>query len=453
MYALEREIEVVGKLLRGLLAERKQVDRARARCHNTLLLIHRLPDEVLSSIFSQLGPASLKSPLLRVCHLWRQIYTLHTPVAWTDLFISWQRGKSVDKKLAIWLERSRAMSINFGLGLEQFVNPTARALFELKTKIQPAIARCQELYLSLRDRAVAPHLFPLAISTSTRKVEIRSSATNRLNPNPIRLFESDSFALTDFIILCPSSNQFEIGTHARWSSLVKLDVTNGLSIRETLQILTQCMALEYLSLEMSYGPTPMATTPASHQFIALPSLTFLSLTCSTTHQILPMIIAPKLNKLIVSDLEGIHEDLADILLTGPHPVLTFPLLHTLKIALKRINASQLVSFVRQFPELVELSVSSCEGMDQGLRDLRLALIAWPDPICAGLRKLEVLSPKDSGSSIYMALDAYLRGDDHGHLHHAFRIALEDENRVIAWSLNCRDLAKRYPGRVIWLGTI
>ncbi|KAF8310157.1 hypothetical protein DL93DRAFT_1667792 [Clavulina sp. PMI_390] len=112
LFELEKMDLLLQTAQKWLREDKARTNVLRKRAQNRMLLISRLPDEVLSEIFLlSMAPSDCSvwaEPVLAICSKWRQC-ALSSPKLWCFLCI---HERTEPSELALWLSRSRRMPLH-----------------------------------------------------------------------------------------------------------------------------------------------------------------------------------------------------------------------------------------------------------------------------------------------------------------------------------------------------
>ncbi|KAK0201828.1 hypothetical protein DFS33DRAFT_1386131 [Desarmillaria ectypa] len=377
---LREAIHSLDSKMASLMSQRHELESHLEKAVRLQSPIHRLPSELLASIFviGVLGIDEnpvLVSTLMLVCRYWADV-VLDTPVLWSRIAVGPHDSLERARRK---LKRSKScpldITINFGTRTE-YTNSVTEQVVHAMDLIRPALWRTRSFSLSVPNRPQAHAALlrcqedaPLLETLSIRIY--RSMQDDRYSSPPLPLFNGHTPRLRS----C-SLTSFNFGWDHRLVSrlcVLKLEgYFNGFtpSASVLLGILRQCPELEELDLRnMSdvdsdpcypsvpveeYGP-PQTTG----KLVPLPRLrkiTFYYAGIALARQIMCQITFPNLESFEVCYLENV----TPILQLLYSQALTRLPLRCLRIESCLFNEIKFVSLLRRLPSLVTLELVDVE---------------------------------------------------------------------------------------------
>jgi hypothetical protein len=147
LYLMEREIDVLARVLEIARTERDELNIARLQAQNCRAAIHRLPQEILREIFMMAGGRMVQS----TCCLWRNL-VLDMPRLWSCISFGCLKDFSglplKIERANLWIERSRSVPLDLIIALPD--NSHRSSVDEIARLFAPHWTRCRSLVLSYR---------------------------------------------------------------------------------------------------------------------------------------------------------------------------------------------------------------------------------------------------------------------------------------------------------------
>ncbi|KAJ3791283.1 hypothetical protein GGU11DRAFT_672846 [Lentinula aff. detonsa] len=380
---LREAINSLDSKMASLMSQRHELEVHLEQAVRLQSPIHRLPNELLASIFV-IGVLEMadESPvmvptLMLVCHYWEEV-VLDTPVLWSKISVS--PHDSLEKARRK-LSRSKScpldISISFGPRLEH-LNTVTEKIIHAMDLFRPALWRTRSFSLSVPTRPQAHAALarcqedaPLLVSLV---IQIYRFQDDHYSSPPLPLFRGHTPRLRSCSL---TSFNFDWDTRlvSRLRVLKLGGYFNGFvpSPSTLLGILRLCPELEEFALRNMSDVDSDYCYPISFQEIDLPTtskirlprLSRISLYCSGnvfTRQIMNQITFPNLESLEMCYLENVTPIL-QLLYTQ---ALTRLPLQSLRIESCLFNEPKLVILLRKLPSMTRLELIDVEDASSNL---------------------------------------------------------------------------------------
>ncbi|KIK69510.1 hypothetical protein GYMLUDRAFT_33880 [Collybiopsis luxurians FD-317 M1] len=394
---LREAINSLDSKMASLMSQRRELESHLEQAVRLQSPIHRLPNELLASIFVigvlRLGDENpvMVPALMLVCRYWAEV-VLNTPVLWSKISVS--PHDSLEKARRK-LSRSKScpldISITFGPRLDH-LNTVTEQVIHAMDLFRPALWRTRSFSLSVPTRPQAHAALsrcqedaPLLESLS---IQIHRSQDDHYTSPPLPLFRGHTPRLRS----C-SLTSFNFGWDTRLVSRLRVLKLGGYfngfvpSPAKLLEILRQCPELEELALRNmsdvdsdSCYPSSVQEVdpPVSSKMVRLPRLSKISFYYSGivfTRQIMNQITFPNLESLEMCYLENVTPIL-QLLYTQ---ALTRLPLQSLRIESCFFNEPKLVTLLRKLPSMIRLELVDVEDASSSLLNSLSSSQPWICP--------------------------------------------------------------------------
>ncbi|KAF5369349.1 hypothetical protein D9758_002769 [Tetrapyrgos nigripes] len=380
---LREAIHSLDRKMASLMSQRRELEYHLEQAVRLQSPVHRLPSELLSSIFItgvlDVGDDNpvMVSTLMLVCRYWAEV-ALDTPILWSKISVS--PHDSLEKARRK-LSRSKSCPLDITIDIPiEYTNSVTELVIHATDMIRPALWRTRSLFLSVPNRAQAHAALSRcqedAPVLESLTIQIHHSIDDRYSTNPILpIFKGQTPRLRSV-----SLTSFNFGWDLRLVSSLKVLKLGGYfngfapSSSTLISILRQCPELEELALRnMSIDSAPCYGTRISDEFdtpptskpVRLPRLTKISFTCSGiafTRQIMTQITFPNLESLEMGYLENISPIL-QILYTQALTRLPLRYLH---IESCLFSEPKFVNLLRRLTSLTRLELVDIEDVSSSL---------------------------------------------------------------------------------------
>ncbi|KAJ3895472.1 hypothetical protein GG344DRAFT_38833 [Lentinula edodes] len=381
---LREAINSLDSKMASLMSQRHELETHLEQAVRLQSPIHRLPNELLASIFV-LGVLGIRDEnpvmvptLMLVCHYWEEV-VLDTPVLWSKISVS--PHDSLEKARRK-LSRSKScpldICISFGPRLEH-LNTVTEQVIHAMDLFRPALWRTRSFSLSVPTRPQAHAALsrcqedaPLLESLT---IQIYRSQDDHYSSPPLPLFRGHTPRLRS----C-SLTSFNFGWDTRLVSRLRVLKLGGYfngfvpSPSTLLGILRLCPELEEIALrnmsdvdsDSCYPPSfQEIDSPKTSKTVRLPRLSKISFYYSGivfTRQIMNQISFPNLESLEMCYLENVTPIL-QLLYTQS---LTRLPLQSLRIESCFFNEPKLVTLLRKLPSITSLELVDVEDASSNL---------------------------------------------------------------------------------------
>ncbi|KAJ3937107.1 MAG: hypothetical protein NXY57DRAFT_772932 [Lentinula lateritia] len=381
---LREAINSLDSKMASLMSQRHELETHLEQAVRLQSPIHRLPNELLASIFV-LGVLGIRDEnpvmvptLMLVCHYWEEV-VLDTPVLWSKISVS--PHDSLEKARRK-LSRSKScpldVSISFGPRLEH-LNTVTEQVIHAMDLFRPALWRTRSFSLSVPTRpqvhAALSRCQEDAPLLESLTIQIYRSQDDHYSSPPLPLFRGHTPRLRS----C-SLTSFNFGWDTRLVSRLRVLKLGGYfngfvpSPSTLLGILRLCPELEEFALRNMSDVDSDSCYPPSFQEIdssktsktvRLPRLSKISFYYSGivfTRQIMNQITFPNLESLEMCYLENVTPIL-QLLYTQS---LTRLPLQSLRIESCFFNEPKLVTLLRKLPSITSLELVDVEDASSNL---------------------------------------------------------------------------------------
>ncbi|KAF9077709.1 hypothetical protein BDP27DRAFT_1311542 [Rhodocollybia butyracea] len=393
---LREAINSLDSKMASLMSQRHELESHLEQAVRLQSPVHRLPNELLSSIFviGVLGMGDedpvMVPALMLVCRFWAEI-VLDTPVLWSKISVG---PHDTLEKARRKLSRSKScpldISITFGPRLDH-LNTVTEQVIHAMDLFRPALWRTRSFSLSVPTRpqahAALSRCQEEAPLLESLIIQVYRSQDDHHSSPPLPLFRGHTPRLRS----C-SLTSFNFGWDVRLVSRLRVLKLGGYfngfvpSPSTLLGILRQCPELEELVLRNMSDVDSDPCYPPSFQEIDLPvsskvrlprlsKISFYYSGIVFTRQIMNQITFPSLESLEMCYLENV----TPILQMLYAQALTRLPLQTLRIESCFFNEPKLVTLLRKLPSMVKLELVDVEDASSSLLNSLASSQPWICP--------------------------------------------------------------------------
>lgn len=379
---LREALSSLNSKMASLMSQREELESHLERAVRLQSPVHRLPCEILSSIFvigvQEADDPLMVSTLMLVCRYWADV-AINTPVLWSTIAVSTHDSLEKARRK---LERSKScpldITVNFGPRQEQSGGVTESVIHAMDL-VSPALWRTKSFRLSVPNRPQA-HAALLRCREDAPLLEIfsiqifHSMQDDHYSHPPLPLFNGHTPRLRS----C-SFTSFNFGWDVRMVSRLRILKLGGYwngfspSVTTLLRILGGCPELEELALRNLSDADTCDDEACPAKIIPLPRLvkvSFYYAGITRVRLLLDHISFPALQTLelcYLDDISPLLERLRQQSLTS------FPL-RCLRVESSFFNELKFANLLTRLPSLVSLQFVDCEDVTSNfLKVLRSSL--------------------------------------------------------------------------------
>lgn len=262
IYGLNTEITAVEKTLDALRKELAYAQAGLNRVRNAKTPTCRIPDTILSMIFSKCGSsfkyiapqATFVKSICAVCHHWRTV-ALNTPTLWSDIVMD---AGALTPRVRAYLERSKNAPLFFQLHAENVEKLwNAQHYKRWFDSLEPHLARCNIFCLFTSNHETAQKIFPLKVKMPELwqiawegQDAARSDSSPPETPTAINLIEDSVGAEITALDLNALHSPVQIQYDEKITSKLKhLRVREfaGTPYRDVVELVARCPSLKTLN--------------------------------------------------------------------------------------------------------------------------------------------------------------------------------------------------------------